>query len=187
MKRILTIISTVSIAIATLGFLYIPHHFDAKINHNLDEIAILAFNEDRTIMNTQTAERYYDIAVTQKDHATILRTLNNLSDAKERGDYMLKGLQGAVISAIKAAQVSKAISEEEQKDMTHKVNELRSYEEVWPVYLDYLKKAQEGVRKMRQRSFSLQSKNNDLGFHKDICWYSSFGFQSLGIITALLA
>ena len=71
--------------------------------------------------------------------------------------------------------------------MTTKVNDLKSYEEIWPVYVDYLEKAQRGVKKMRQCSFSLQGKNNDLRLNKDKLWYASFGFQSLGIISALLA
>lgn len=187
MKKLFNVISILSIAIATLGFLYIPHHYDTQINQNIDEIATLAFNEDRTIMNIQESQRCYDIAVTQRDHADILRILSNLPGAKERDDYMLKGLQGAVISAIKAAQVSNAISEKDQIDMTTKVNNLKSYEEIWPVYVDYLEKAQGGVKKMRQRSFSLQGKNNNLRLNKDKLWYASFGFQSLGIISALLA
>lgn len=187
MKKLFTIISIILLGIATLGFLYVPQHFDTQINNKLDKIDNLTFDEDRTIMNLQASERYYYIAVTQRDSATILRTLNNTSAATAREKFMIQGLRGAVISAIKAAQVSTAISDTEEINETKKVVELKTYEEIWPVYFHYIKKAQEGVKEMRKSASSLRGQINSLRLNKDKVWYSTFIFQSLGIISALIA
>jgi len=187
MKKTAEITSIVLIGLATLGFLFLPQYFDPKIASRNEERELLAFDEDRVNLNINLGLFQYTTAVTQRDHADLFRTLNRSDLAQPRDAYKLESLRGALLCAIMAAQVSRSISDKEEKSLSSQVVNFKSYEEIALRYVKHLQQAMEGTAVMRKRSLQLRAEIRGLERAKNVFWSFCFLLQSLGIVFVVVS
>ncbi|RJQ65064.1 MAG: hypothetical protein C4517_00495 [Stygiobacter sp.] len=188
MRKIISIISAIMIAIASVGFLIIPQLFEFRINKLKDENeSIISSQRDASdfIQKSISAMLNYSLF---RDNLDLFKSISlDLDKIKKKESDLLFNSANSAQFALSAAIAIKKIDQKTYASETEKIMkafDLGIHKEYCMKYMEIASKGTQELDESRKKN--LRTINN-LSFWKDALWYFCFFIQSIGFILAIIA
>lgn len=183
----LTIISGALLAISSIGFSSIPLSFDSPLSDLQESIDSLNTLAQEVWEDQFQALTSYENTRTQRDHNDILKSINADTNLIDRGEKeLIFGLRTATIKAIGVALEAKGINEKQYNEALAYVNKLSCYEELAPLFINYIKISGDGWEKLKTKSDEKRKEYRRITIFRNRWLIASIVIQSIGLILGLV-
>lgn len=188
MRKIITIISAIMIAIASVGFLIIPQLFQVRINKLKEENeSIISNQRDASDLVHKSIAEMQNYSLF-RDNLDLFKSINSNSDLiKKKENNLLFISKSSAQFALSAALAVKKLDPKSYDSETEKIGETVDFRIHKEYFKKYIEIAGKGTQELDE-NWKLNIKNiDDLSFWKDALWYFCFFIQSIGFILAIIA
>ena len=180
--RNLIITSGSFILAATIGFSFLPV-YEHSISEKKDIIGKLNLDWEDLRFELDQTTREYDNALNLKNHSELLVLLKaNQVEVSNTIENMLNRLRHSILIGYHAAEDDAA-----NENFIIKINELNTYEKLWPIFLEMIKKTMVRHDNLVKKRKILEVEVSNMEYLKSNLFIAFILINSIGLFIGILS